>query len=149
MKDDFERKFLVVDNIWKSLVLSSESIEQGYFANSPEVRVRIKNDQIADLAMLGDRVNGSHQVFEYPIPLEDAIAMLAMAKRVIRKVRYRLEHEGQKWTVEEFSDLAIHGNLTIAKTKIASIIIPIPSWAGDEITENTRYSNINLAWQPK
>ncbi len=82
MAIEIERKFLLKNDDWKSLVTKTYVIKQGYLQSGlaatqkSSVRIRISNQQAniniksADLAMV-------RQEYEYPIPVSDAEQMLA------------------------------------------------------------------------
>lgn len=150
MQTDFERKFLVVSDEWRlSRIINQTFIRQGYLSGNPEVRVRIFGDGSANLAILSDRVEGHRQVFEYTIPINEAEALMELAKRKIEKTRYYLLDDNRPvWTVDEFSNLSLHPGLVLAETKLNPSQDSLPAWVGEEVTGLSRYSNISLAWMP-
>jgi CYTH domain-containing protein len=88
--------------------------------------------------------------FEYEIPLDDAEAMLdSLCERpLIDKTRYRVEHAGHTWEVDEFH--AENEGLVIAEVELASESegVSLPEWIGDEVTADPRYANSNLVKRP-
>ncbi|MDI6567151.1 CYTH domain-containing protein, partial [Bacillus subtilis] len=66
------------------------------------VRVRIEGD-VAALNLKSRTLGRSRQEFEYPIPLDDARALLALCVGgLIDKRRHLVHHEGLLWEVDEF-----------------------------------------------
>ena len=76
---EIERKFLVASEAWRDEVASHSDIRQGYLAvtGGNTVRVRIKDDA-AFLTVKSAGPAIRRQEFEYPIPLNDAEALLAL-----------------------------------------------------------------------
>ena len=66
----------------------------------------------------------------------------------VEKHRYFIEDEGFVWEVDEF-----HGEnegLVVAELELESEFMEIkkPSWVGEEVTQDRRYSNANLVNHP-
>lgn len=62
--------------------------------------------------------------------------------------RYIVYHKGNKWEIDEF--LGDNEGLTIAECELtqATLNPELPDFVGDEVTEDTRYYNYNLASNP-
>src|SRR5882762_10100780 len=126
---EIERKFLVrTERLPKDLPEGNE-LEQGYLSVDPTVRVRLvtgpEGTRHAELTIKGKGLM-SRAEFNYPIPDEDAEALLGMCARSLRKVRRRigrfeLDHLGER---ERFQR---------------------PPWLGDEVTNDPEYANSRLA----
>ncbi|MBP8081084.1 MAG: CYTH domain-containing protein, partial [Arenimonas sp.] len=89
------------------------------------------------------------QEFEYPLPLEDAQALLALCSGgLVDKVRHYVKHDGHLWEVDEF--LGDNHGLIVAEIELQSVDEPfvLPAWAGKEVTEQSRYYNLALAEHP-
>lgn len=146
---EIERKFLVIGDDWKcnnSPVL----FKQGYIQTSPCV-VRIRIEGVKSYLTIKKQLEGiSRCEFEYPIPMDDALYLLdnLCKKPFISKYRYTVFYEGISWVIDEFLDE--NKGLIIAevelKTEDQSIILP--SWVGQEVSNDPRYYNSNLVQFP-
>ena len=143
---EIEHKFLVKNDSFRNMAISSLHIRQGYLCREPErtVRVRIKGDK-GYLTVKGKNHGASRTEFEYEINLEDAEKMLGMCvPPLLEKTRYIVPFEGHTWEVDEFA-----GNLAgliMAEIEMASEDedYSIPDFIGEDITGNPSYYNSNL-----
>jgi CYTH domain-containing protein len=149
MPHEIERKFLVQGESWREGA-AGQRMRQGYLSLDPErtVRVRISGDQ-AWLNIKG-RTEGVRRLeFEYSIPVDDALALLALCGgAVVDKTRYRVRCGAHTWEVDEF-----HGDnagLLVAEIELAHEDEPFeqPPWAGPEVSGEVRYYNASLAQRP-
>ena len=149
MGQEIERKFLVRGEDWKRLG-SATAMRQGYLSTDPErtVRVRVEGDG-AVLTIKGKSVGAVRGEWEYAIPKTDAEELLALCPRpLVEKSRYRIEHAGMLWEVDEF-----HGDnagLVVAEIELQSEDQPFdkPHWVAEEVTHDARYYNANLLRHP-
>jgi CYTH domain-containing protein len=146
---EIERKYLVVDDTWK-VPGQGVPYRQGYLCTRKEgvVRVRTMGDR-AVLTIKGETVGISREEFEYAIPVDDARRLLDLCELPpIEKTRYRVEHRGLVWEVDEFH--GANAGLVVAECELASEDQPIdkPAWVGAEVTADRRYANSNLAARP-
>ena len=147
---EIERKFLVLDERWRTLGVGV-SMRQGYLSSHPErvVRVRIEG-AAAMLTIKGRSVGASRGEWEYPIPLADAEQLLASLceQPLIEKKRYRIEHEGMLWEIDEF--FGANAGLVVAEIELEAEDQPFsrPDWLGAEVTDDARYFNANLISHP-
>lgn len=150
MPSEIERKFLVTSDEYKKST-PGIFIRQGFISNTlgRVVRVRIYGEE-AYLTVKGIQKGITRSEFEYKIPIADAKEMLEKIclKPTIEKHRYRIEYEGMTWEVDEF-----HGDnegLLLAEIELESEDQPFvkPSWVGDEVTDDSRYYNVNLIKNP-
>ncbi|MEM9162674.1 MAG: CYTH domain-containing protein [Cyanobacteria bacterium P01_F01_bin.4] len=150
MPQEIERKFLVTGDAWRSLG-SHQRYCQGYIPTQGKrtVRVRIAGDQ-GYLTLKGPAVGLVRPEFEYPIPLEDAQAILATLcdRPFIEKVRYRVPLEPVVWEIDEFE--GDNAGLILAEVELDSEnqTVEIPGWIGQEVTGDPRYYNASLAKYP-
>ena len=151
MAQEVERKFLVIGDGWRAGVTAALRIEQAYLAlrDAVEIRVRITDDARADLAIKSGEAAETRSEFEYPIPLVDARALMALRQGLcIRKTRHIVPREsGRHWEVDVFDgDLA---GLCLVEVEredgAASITLDRPDWLGEEVTGDARYYNASLA----
>lgn len=149
MPIEIERKFLVRD---ASVVAgcTGERLRQGYLCQAgPEsaviVRVRIAGAQ-AWLTLKSATSGVTRAEFEYPIPLDDADALLALSPwPAIDKTRYRLAVDDHLFEIDVF-----HGGLAplvVAEIELdaADAPFPRPDWLGQEVSDDPRYRNSELA----
>jgi len=115
------------------------------------VRVRIAGDE-AFLTMKDRAVGLVRHEYEYPIPVKDAAEMLDLMcnKPQIEKRRYRIPavEPGLFWEVDEF--LGENVPLVTAEIELPSGETPFakPDWVGEDVTNDHRYKNNNLAAHP-
>ena len=148
---EIERKFLVVNDQWRDAVVSKSRLQQGYLATqaNASIRVRISDDR-AWLNVKGTTVGVSRHEFEYEIPLQDAREMLqhVAEKPFIDKTRYRVRHGEHIWDLDLFA--GENAGLIVAEVELESESQPfeLPPWAGEEVSHDTRYYNVNLVKHP-
>jgi adenylate cyclase len=148
---EIEHKFLVKSDEWKSSVVSETPIEQGYLTTGSglTVRVRLKGAR-AFLTIKGPSDGSQRSEFEYPIPTEDAKAMLALegASGRIAKTRFQVRSGSHTWDLDVFA--GDNAGLVMAEVELGAQdeAFDRPSWAGQEVTEDPRYFNSYLAERP-
>jgi CYTH domain-containing protein len=88
------------------------------------------------------------QEFEYPIPPADAVALLALTERQLRKRRHGLDLAGGDWVVDVFQ--GANAPLVVAEVELESPDQPValPPWCGLELTGRHELSNAALAHEP-
>ena len=150
MAIEIERKFLVKEKPF-SIAKRSLKINQGYIINekSKVIRVREKGDDYF-LTIKGNNIGISRLEYDFPISKEDAKELIFhfCKTTLIEKTRHYIEHKGHTWEVDEF-----HGKnngLIVAEIELESEDekFEIPDWIGEEVTQNDRYYNMNLAIHP-
>lgn len=142
---EIERKFLVTGDGWRTGA-RIRTIIQAYLTppGPTSVRVRIQ-DGVATLTIKGESRGAVRDEFEYPVPLEDAEAMLALCPRPpLAKKRHEIWHAGKLWQVDVFEG-ALAG-LVMAEVELTRADEPValPSWVGREVTDDGRYRNSSL-----
>ena len=154
---EIERKFLVTGDGWRAAAREVVAMAQGYIndqaamdsgAQRASVRVRIEGDQ-ARLNIKSRTLGHTRQEFDYPLPVADARALLALCVGgVIDKRRHYVEHAGHLWEVDEF--LGDNAGLVVAEIELESAdeSFARPDWAGREVTDSARYYNLALASRP-
>lgn len=154
---EIERKYLVTGEGWRTAAHAVIPMAQGYLndtasldsgAQKASVRVRIQGEQ-AFLNMKSREIGPTRQEFDYPIPVDDARALLALCVGgLIDKRRHLVEHAGLLWEVDEF--LGENAGLVVAEVELehADQAIALPDWAGAEVTDEVRYYNLALAAHP-
>jgi adenylate cyclase len=147
---EIERKFLVKDAAWKTGALGI-LYRQGYLLAEKDRTFRVRVvDQVGFLTIKGQTSGISRLEYEYPIPVQDANEMLdrLCLQPLIEKYRYRVEHAGLVWEVDEF--LNENGGLILAEVELeeAGQQIALPPWIGAEVSDDPRYYNANLVRHP-
>jgi adenylate cyclase len=145
---EIERKFLPRDDGWRANVIRSVGIRQAYLASTERlsIRVRVREDGTAFLTIKSAEKGVSRAEFEYPLPTDDAEELISIAGvRVLEKRRYDVLEGGRRWEVDEFAGR--HQGLVIAEIELESpdAELPLPSWAGREVTDDRDYNNEALA----
>lgn len=149
MAIEIERKFLVQGDDWREGATGVRYV-QGYLNRDKArtVRVRIAGTQ-GFLTIKGESVGATRAEFEYPVPVEDAQALLALCEGpCIDKTRYRIPLDGRVWEVDVFA--GDNAGLVVAEIELPSEDAPFtrPPWLGAEVTHDARYFNSNLSRQP-
>jgi CYTH domain-containing protein len=145
---EIERKFLVSGPAWGNQ--AGVQYVQGYLNRDKArtVRVRVAGDQ-AYLTIKGKSEGAKRIEFEYPIPMDDARALLALCDGpLIEKTRYRVPYAGVTWDVDVFE--GANSGLVVAEIELESETqhFERPDWLGEEVTHDARYFNSNLASHP-
>lgn len=157
MAIEIERKFLVTGDGWRSDAHEVVPMAQGYLndlaamdtgAMKASVRVRIAGDA-AHLNLKSRELGHTRQEFEYPIPVADARALLALSVGgLVDKRRHLVKFGGHLWEVDEF--LGDNAGLVVAEIELtdAHESFQRPDWLGVEVTDESRYYNLALASHP-
>ncbi len=148
MAVEIERKFLVNGTAWQQA--PGVAYRQGYLNRDKArtVRVRVAGEA-AFLTIKGQSVGAARAEFEYPIPLADAQALLALCDGpLIEKTRHVQTHAGTVWEVDVFA--GDNAGLVVAEVELAreDQAFVRPDWLGEEVTQDARYFNSNLATHP-
>ncbi|QNH17652.1 CYTH domain-containing protein [Xanthomonas sp. SS] len=157
MAIEIERKFLVTGDGWRAAAHRVIPMAQGYIndqaamdsgAQKASVRVRVQGEE-AFLNLKSRELGHTRQEFEYPLPLDDARALLALCVGgLIDKRRHLVQHQGHLWEVDEF--LGDNAGLVVAEIELQSAdeAFAKPDWIGAEVTDDARYYNLALASHP-
>lgn len=150
MPREIERKFLLKNDQWRSMLQASRAIRQGYLCGNDRssVRVRVDGDR-ANLNVKSATLGIERLEFEYSIPVEQAEVMLSeLAGQVIAKTRHEVWHQGHLWEIDEFA--GENSGLIVAEVELGGSdeTFERPDWLGDEISDDPRYYNTELARHP-
>ncbi len=161
---EIERRFLVQGEEWREAIRWQAQLQQGYLVSGPQgftVRVRTaktaaqlaEGESAKQEAWLTLKTAGSanglvRQEFEYPIPLEDARALLDLAPSQLSKWRYGLNWPGGDWVLDVFS--GSNSPLVVAEVELQDPDqpVPIPACCVLELTGQAALSNAALAHHP-
>ena len=146
---EIERKFLLRGEAWRAHAGDRTRMVQGYLGGeSCSVRVRIEGS-VAFLNIKSREAGPRRLEFEYPLPLADAEFMLQrFCPQRVEKWRHRIEAGPHVWEIDEF--LGENAGLVVAEIELEAEDEPFarPDWLGAEVTDETRYYNLNLAAMP-
>ncbi|MFT3792461.1 MAG: CYTH domain-containing protein [Rudaea sp.] len=155
---EIERKFLVASDAWRARATKSVRMVQGYLIDAGLVqaqagtrcslRVRVGGNA-AWLNIKSATLGVERQEYDYPIPVADAERMLReFCNGVVEKVRHYVPHAGLTFEVDEF--LGDNAGLVVAEVELQSAdqAIAKPEWLGREVTDHSRYYNLNLLQYP-
>lgn len=161
MAIEIERKFRVTGDGWRAAAHEVVPMTQGYLNDiaamdeaaagsrmKASVRVRIAGER-AWLNLKSRELGHTRQEFEYPIPVEDGRALLALCVGgLVDKRRHLVRVDGHLWEVDEF--LGDNAGLVVAEIELSSAdeAFELPGWAGAEVTDQPRYYNLALASRP-
>jgi len=146
MAEEIERKFLVIDDSWKSSITRSVHIRDGLIASDDGRKVRVRiSDQSATITIKGQRVGVIRPEFEYPIPLSDAQELLRMCEsHHLEKRRYCVPYEGLNWQIDVYEGTLKGIVLAEIEMKTANQTFNIPRWIGREVTNDPKFRKINM-----
>ena len=141
MSIEKERKFLLKN---PKIIIDSKSeiISQGYLIleGKKQLRVRIIDNMVAYLTYKKE-----HDLFrdeyEYNIPLQDGLELLASTNIKLMKRRYHIFHNNEYDIIVDVYD----SGLAIVEIEFINNLDYIPEYCGDEITSKQEYSNIQIA----
>nr|VFK31061.1 MAG: adenylate cyclase [Candidatus Kentron sp. MB] len=151
MPTEIERKFLVINDSWRQQASKGVHYQQGYFphAETCSVRIRIAGDK-ATLNIKGATLHVTRDEYEYPIPLNDAKEMLARfcERPFIEKTRYLVKNGAHLWEIDVFE--GENAGLIVAEIELSreEEEFEIPSWAGQDVSNEARYYNVCLRQHP-
>ncbi len=151
MAIEIEHKFLLANDAWREQVSHSVIYKQGYLSSQPtsSIRVRISDNQ-AWLNIKSATIGTQRHEYEYEIPLTDAQEILdnLCLKPVIEKTRHFVTHGNHQWEIDEFD--GENAGLIVAEIELeaADETFEKPDWIGEDVTQDMRYYNNNLAKYP-
>jgi adenylate cyclase len=134
-----ERKFILKE---LPTDLTPSYIQQGYlmFDGNKHLRVRVIDDVRAVLTYKTIHNSTVRTEYEYEIPLADAIEMLNSTDVKLAKIRYKTEFDGNQVDIDIFEN-----GLKVVEIEYKDELNNIPDYCGIEVTEDNRFSNINIA----
>jgi adenylate cyclase len=165
---EIERRFLVGGPQWRDQVCWSRQLQQGYLSRQADgLTLRVRTSR--PIGLEGTAAAGPEawltlkapppaapagpeglvrQEFEYPIPLEDAEALLALTALQLSKIRHGLDLPGGDWVVDVFA--GANAPLVVAEVELSSAdqVLEVPPWCAQELTGQHHFSNAALAGCP-
>lgn len=112
------------------------------------MRVRLI-DKKAFITIKGKTKGISRPEFEYEIPSKSAKDLLkTMSKGGTEKVRHKIRYKGNLWEVDVFR--GDNKGLIVAEIELKHEFQQFekPDWVREEVTDDSRYANANLAVNP-
>jgi len=156
MAIETERKFLVLDDSFKSEAYAALPVRQAYLSSSVSskcsVRVRVKGSRgYLTIKGRGNASGMSRYEFEKEISVGEADDLMKLADPgVIEKTRYLIRAADgiHIWEVDEF--YGENEGLLMAEVELSAEdeYFPRPSWLGKEVTGDSRYYNSSLRTNP-
>ena len=149
---EIERKFLVVDDSYKSMDTSSVLLKQGYICSDRGRTVRVRTSgRCGFLTIKGPSLDGglSRYEFEKEISIDEAEQLFQLCEEgVIVKHRHIVPVGSHNYEVDEF-----HGEnegLVVAEVELGAVDEDFdkPSFLGEEVTGDRRYYNSMLIKRP-
>ena len=143
---EIERKYLLETMDWKKEIIQSiTNIKQAYLFEDHEksVRIRVRSEKAFLTIKMGKGVTRNE--FEYSIPLSDAEEMIEKAALLcLEKDRYVVEYQGAVWEIDVFKGK--YEGLVLAEIELndEDQEIQLPTWIGEEVTNDPAYLNVNL-----
>ncbi len=143
---EIERKYLLKTMDWKGeSIQSATNIKQAYLFEDKDksLRIRVRSEEAFLTIKMGQGL--ARNEYEYAISVEDAEEMIAKANLpCLEKTRYVILHKNNLWEIDVFHGK--HNGLILAEIELSSIDeeVELPTWIGEEVTENPSYLNVQL-----
>ena len=103
MSKEIERKFLVINDIYKAMAKGRREMAQGYLSRNPDATVRVRvADAVGYITVKGRNAGAVRDEWEYTIPAADAEAMLKLCPEgsVLSKTLYLVDFGGRTCEVD-------------------------------------------------
>ena len=148
---EIERKFRVHGDGWKRHAVRARRLRQAYLTKNDRLstRVRIDDDTVATLTIKTTRSGIERHEYEFAIPIADARELMEHREgAIISKVRHIVRNGGLNWEIDVFD--GENSGLVIAEIELdrADRVIELPTWIGEEVTDDRRFYNADLAKHP-
>ncbi|WP_397445073.1 CYTH domain-containing protein [Polaribacter sp. R77954] len=152
MSLEIERKFLVINEEFKSEAYQKKIIKQGYLNSDKNrtVRVRIADDK-AFLTIKGKTNSSGTTRFEWEkeIDKNEAEELLLLCEpSIIDKTRFLVKSDHHTYEIDEF--YGDNKGLIVAEIELNSEneTFKKPNWLGKEVTGNIEYYNSSISKNP-
>ena len=143
---EIERKYLVINDTYKTSAIRSIEISQAYLSDNPDCTVRVRVSGERGYITVKSRNDGAvRHEWEYAVPAGDAAEMTRIAvSGCIAKTRYIVPFASHTWEVDVFHG-ALDG-LVVAEIELGSAdeTFELPDFVGKEVTGDARYYNSAL-----
>ena len=152
MAIEIERKFIVINDSYKTMAFQSDRIAQGYICREGgnSARVRVRGDK-GYVTIKGPSPDGGLSRFEWEkeIPVNEALDLLKLCHDgIIDKVRHLVKCGKHIFEVDEF--FGDNEGLVIAEVELNNTdeAFNKPGFLGAEVTGDKRYYNSRLTRYP-
>ena len=147
---EIERKYLVDKDKFRP-TSKGVAVEQLYLKNTKEHSVRLRIMGTQSFITIKSAISAMvRNEFEYEIPLVEAQQMFNVFKKMptVKKIRYTEMIEGNEWVIDEF--LGKNDKLLMAEIELTDEFSSFtkPNWVSEEVTNDPRFHNSNLASNP-
>lgn len=149
MAKEIERKFLLAKgtSIPLPAKLEQTSIKQGYIFLEKGKHLRIRIYQKLKAFICLKYTSGPiRDEYEYLIPLEDGIEIYKKCDAKLEKKRTTFKRGKETYDIDTYPNGITAVEVEFQSLKDAKKWVK-PHWIGEEITGNSKYSNIQLAKQ--
>lgn len=151
MPTEIERKFLIINDLWRKSISATHPMRQGYLSNNQRASVRVRvSDEKAKLNIKSMTLGIERQEYEYTIPIDEARTMLdtLCEKPLIEKIRYHVPFADHLWEVDVFA--GDNEGLIVAEVELKQVDeqLQLPPWLGHEVSSLKRYYNVCLQHHP-
>jgi hypothetical protein len=169
---EIERRFLVEGQAWRRHSRWHRALRQGYLVSATDgLTLRVRTSApLGEPGAAGAAPQGeeawltlkapppgagaavpqalSRLEFEYPIPVADGEALLALSTARLAKCRHGLDLPGGDWVLDVFE--ADNAPLVVAEVELSSPdqVVAVPPWCVRELTGRHALSNAALAARP-
>ncbi len=148
---EIERKFHVISADWKQHAVNRRHLRQAYLAKNERIslRVRIDGTEAATLTIKTVEAGIERHEYEYAVPVADAEELLTRCEGVVvSKTRHIVQLGDLMWEVDVFE--GENAGLVIAEVELDRADRPLerPAWLGEEVTDDRRFYNAELANRP-
>ena len=149
---EIERKFMVKNDVFKTLATAKKKIAQGYLNTNPErtVRVRIADEKaFLTIKGKGNETGMTRFEWEKEISFKEAKFLLELCEKgVIEKTRFEIPVGKHIFEVDEFYGENV--GLIIAEIELSdeNEAFEKPDWLGIEVTNDERFYNAYLSKNP-
>ncbi len=147
MAIEIERKFLLANEGWRAAAISSDHLIDGLIARNGAGKVRVRlGTEKAWLTVKGARHGISRSEFEYEIPRGDAEEMIRTIcdGPAVEKIRYIVPYANLLWSVDIHMGPLAGVEFAEVELPRADTFVPVPPWAGAEITHDVRFRKETL-----
>ena len=152
-----ERKFVVRDGRCVDTAVFTYIVQAYLFAkNGWSQRARfsrfagmesVPSEVLATYTLKGPLTENGREEYEWPIPLETAVSVMALTDNRVLKLRHQMVAEGDVFDVDVF--LGANTGLVVAELESSNPwAAPLPSFATEDVTHNDRFHNDYLAFHP-
>jgi CYTH domain-containing protein len=140
-RDEFERRFIASSDAPTN---SEPELITDRYIDGTRLRlrfVRSGTNEVFKLAKIIDIAIGHKKLTNLYLSEDEAQLLAALPAKKLRKRRFPIEYEGQRWCIDEFE-----GGLLIAEVEHAlGETVHVPPWCIEEVTHRPEYSCWSLA----